>query len=113
MTQPKGFEDPLYSHYVCKLNKSIYGLKQAPRAWYEKLKNCLLGLGFQRSTSDFYLFFKKTDGALMLVLVYVDDILLTEASQSQILEVIKLLNDQFALKHRGLVNYFLGLKVSY
>lgn len=113
MTQPKGFEDPLYPHYVCKLNKSIYGLKQAPRAWYDKLKNCLLNLGFQRSTSDFSLFFKKSGSDLMLVLVYVDDILLTGDSQKQILDVINLLNAQFALKHPGLVSYFLGLEVTH
>lgn len=112
MTQPKGFEDPEHPHYVCKLLKSIYGLKQAPRAWYEKLKKCLLQLGFQRSTSDFSLFYKTTDGALLLILVYVDDILITGDSQPQILEIIKLLNASFALKHPGKVHYFLGIEVS-
>lgn len=113
MTQPKGFEDPNYPSYVCKLNKSIYGLKQAPRAWYEKLKGYLLQLGFQRSTSDFSIFFKKSDGSLLLLLVYVDDILITGDSHSQILEVISLLHSQFALKHPGLVHYFLGLEVTH
>lgn len=56
MTQPKGFEDPLYPSYVCKLDKALYGLKQAPRAWYDKLKGYLLELHFQRSTSDVSLF---------------------------------------------------------
>ena len=30
MTQPRGFVDPQFPSYVCKLNKALYGLKQAP-----------------------------------------------------------------------------------
>lgn len=66
MVQPKGFEDPQYPSYVCKLDKAIYGLKQAPRAWFEKLKNYLLELQFQKSDFDVSLFYKKFDGSLLL-----------------------------------------------
>ena len=46
MQQPKGFiHDP---SLVCRLKKSLYGLKQAPRAWYAKMDNFLLSLGFER-----------------------------------------------------------------
>ena len=31
-----------------KLKESMYGLKQAPRAWYAKMGNFLLSLGFER-----------------------------------------------------------------
>ena len=44
MQQPKGFID--YHSLVCRLNESLYGLKQAPRAWYAKMDNFLLSLGF-------------------------------------------------------------------
>ena len=33
---------------VCRLNNSLYGLKQAPMAWYAKMDNFLLSLGFER-----------------------------------------------------------------
>lgn len=45
--------------------------------------------------------------------MYVDDILITGDSSTQILEVIQQLNAQFALKHPGLVHYFLGIEVSH
>lgn len=111
MEQPPGFEDPLYPHYVCKLDKSLYGLKQAPRAWYDKLRSYLVTMGFQRSSSDFSLFFRHKEDALTLILVYVDDILVTGDSKSQVEVVIKLLHEQFALKDLGPVNYFLGIDV--
>lgn len=111
MTQPKGFEDPQFPSYVCKLNKSLYGLKQAPRAWYEKLRNHLYSLGFHRSTSDFSLFYKAADGKLLLILIYVDDILVTGDSSASVLEVIAQLNKEFALKTLGEVHYFLGIEV--
>ena len=33
---------------VFRLNKSLYCLKQSPRAWYAKMDNFLLSLGFER-----------------------------------------------------------------
>lgn len=87
MSQPVGFADSSHPDYVCKLHKSLYGLK--------------LGLGFQRSESDFSLFHKNSDGALLLLLVYVDDILVIGDSKSAVLDVIEILNTKFALKSLG------------
>ena len=56
MQQPPGFIDPSKPSYVCKLTKSLYGLKQAPRAWYDKLFQTLISLGFHNSQSDCSLF---------------------------------------------------------
>lgn len=97
---------------MCKLHKSLYGLKQAPRAWYDKLKTAVMGLGFRRSDFDFSLFFRNVDGVLLLILVYVDDILITGDSSEQVLQVIKALHSQFALKTMGEVHYFLGIEVT-
>ncbi|XP_075515526.1 uncharacterized protein LOC142550172 [Primulina tabacum] len=48
VSQPKGFEDPNHPNHVYKLKKALYGLKQAPRAWYGRLTEYLLDLGFKR-----------------------------------------------------------------
>ena len=75
MAQPPGFVDPASSLHVCRLKKAIYGLKQAPRAWYNELRQFLVQNGFVNSHSDTSLFIFNTDGCLIFLLVYVDDII--------------------------------------
>ncbi|GJT06568.1 putative RNA-directed DNA polymerase, partial [Tanacetum coccineum] len=65
---------------VCKLVKSLYGLKQAPRKWNEKLTSVLLENEFTQSKSDFSLFTKSKNGIVIVLLVYVDDIVITVMS---------------------------------
>ena len=48
----------------------------------------------------------------MLLLVYVDDILITGENQEDVQQLIKDLYQQFALKTQGSVNYFLGFEVN-
>ena len=50
MQKPEFFQE--YPYLVCRLKKSLYGLKQAPRAWYAKMDNFLLSLGFVRCKLD-------------------------------------------------------------
>ena len=40
-----------------KLNKTAYGLKDAPREWYLRLREKVLALGCNLSTTDYGLFF--------------------------------------------------------
>ncbi|XP_073282378.1 uncharacterized protein [Primulina huaijiensis] len=58
--QPKGFEDPRHLDHVYKLKKALYGLKQAPRAWYGRLTEYLLEIGFKRGEVDKTLFIQKS-----------------------------------------------------
>ena len=62
---------------VCKLRRSLYGLKQAPRAWYEKFTSTLLKFAFLKSKYDASLFLRKTEIGIVILLVYVDDIIIT------------------------------------
>jgi histone deacetylase 1/2 len=77
MHQPQGFIDTTHPEYVCKLQKSLYGLKQAPHAWNSKFTSYLPSIGFHMSHSDPSLFIKKTDSHLVILLLYVDDIIIT------------------------------------
>ncbi|XP_075480609.1 uncharacterized protein LOC142521264 [Primulina tabacum] len=59
--QPKGFEDPHHLDHVYKLKKTLYGLK--PRAWYERLTEYILEIGFKRDEVDKTLFNQKSKGS--------------------------------------------------
>ena len=82
MTQPQGYVDPTHLTHVCKLLKSMYGLKQAPRAWFESFTSQLLHLGFIASTVDSSLFICKHHKVVAYLLLYMDDIVLTNNTLS-------------------------------
>lgn len=77
MSQPSVFIDSQHFDYVCKLHKSLYGLKQAPRAWNEKFTSFLPSLGFQATYADSSLFVKQHGTSVVILLLYVDDIIIT------------------------------------
>ncbi|KAL0561727.1 hypothetical protein IC582_002168 [Cucumis melo] len=113
MTQPPGYVHPSYPNYVCKLNKAIYGLKQAPCTWNATLSKELLKWGFINSRSDSSLFIFRRNNSVVLLLVYVDDIIVTGNDSVLISTLIKSLDKQFALKDLGRLTYFLGFQVNY
>lgn len=73
------------------------------------LKKALIDWGFQNSSSDDSLFFCWIQGKLLLVLVYVDNILLTEEDATLVAKLILDLNSQFTLKTLGFSELFLGV----
>nr|GEV30096.1 hypothetical protein [Tanacetum cinerariifolium] len=52
---------------------------EAPRAWFERLSKALFDLGFKGSKTDPSLFNYSRGDTLLYILVYVDDIIVTEA----------------------------------
>ncbi|KAK0575318.1 hypothetical protein LWI29_037144 [Acer saccharum] len=110
MEQPAGFVDASLPHHVCKLQKAIYGLRQAPRAWYNELRTFLLATGFLNSKCDASLFVRHRSGQILYLLVYVDDIIVTGSSQSQVHDFIAVLAHRFSLKDLGQLSFFLGVE---
>ncbi|KAA3456249.1 Retrovirus-related Pol polyprotein from transposon TNT 1-94 [Gossypium australe] len=83
MEQPPGFEvlGANGQQLVCKLNKTLYGLHQAPRAWFHTLKQYLVTrLNFNASKADPSLFIRTSSENVVLLMVYVDDIVITAAT---------------------------------
>ncbi|XP_050121393.1 uncharacterized protein LOC126599081 [Malus sylvestris] len=112
MAQPPGFEDPQNPSLVCKLHKSLYGLKQAPRAWNDKFTSFLPQLGFHNTYSDSSLFVKTVDANIVILLLYVDDIIITGNDPTEIQQVIRDLTSEFDIKDLGPLHFFLGIQIS-
>ncbi|GJS13629.1 ribonuclease H-like domain-containing protein [Tanacetum coccineum] len=96
---------------VCRLKKSLYGLKQAPRQWNAKLTSTLVENGFSQSKSDYSLYTKSDKGVFLALLVYVDDIIITGNSVSEIEKFKVFLKSKFLIKDLGKLKYFLGIQV--
>ena len=62
---------------VYKLKKALYGLKQSPRAWFGRFSKAMLSMGYHQSRGDHTLFIKHTREKVTVLLVYVDDIVVT------------------------------------
>lgn len=88
MTQPLGFKVVGQEHEVCRLQKALYGLKQASKAWYLKFDKYLIAQGFQRSPSDANLYVKNIGSDIILLVIYVDDIIIT-GNRLHLIEHIK------------------------
>lgn len=113
MAQPPGFLHPNHPNKVCKLKKALYGLKQSPRAWFTKLSSALLSWGFNSSRTDSSMFVHFGRHSTLIVLVYVDDIIVTGSSPVLIQQLIHKLHSLFALRDLGQLSYFLGIEVTY
>ena len=111
MDQPPGFEDSTAPTHVCQLKRALYGLKQAPRAWFDQFSSFLIDYGFFCSTTDSFLFIYNHDSHILILLVYVDDIILTGSLDSLLAYFVSHLGVQFSIKDLRSLSYFLGVQV--
>ena len=78
MSPPLGLQLQEEENLVCRLHKSLYGLKQASRQWFAKFLEAIRSAGYEQSRADYSLFTRKQDKSFTTLLIYVDDILITE-----------------------------------
>ncbi|CAM8962212.1 unnamed protein product [Rhodiola kirilowii] len=98
---------------VCCLPRSLYGLKQAPRARFERFSSVITAAGFSPSVHDLALFVHTSScGRTLLLLLYVDDMLITGDDHHYIAFVKEKLGTQFLMNNLGHLHYFLGIEVS-
>jgi hypothetical protein len=94
------------------LKKSLYGLKKAPIAWYENMDSYLLSHDFVRCKSDSNVYMLRTTNSVILLVLYVDDILISGSFASAIDLVKDILHDKFSMKEMGPLHFFLGIEIS-
>ncbi|XP_019054853.1 PREDICTED: uncharacterized protein LOC109115364 [Nelumbo nucifera] len=111
MEQPKGFVSKQFPQHVCRLKKALYGLKQAPCAWYGKVAQYFIFCGFKVANSDSSLFVKLEPNMHLLVLLYVDDMIITGDDETEISQLRNNLSTRFEIKNLGEIGCFLGLEV--
>ena len=111
MRQPTGFVNSQHPDYVCHLHRALYGLKQAPRAWFHRFTTFLTKIGFIGSTSDYSMFVFTTAHDMAVLLLYVDDILITASSSTLLQRLIESLKAEFRMTDLGSLHYFLGVQV--
>lgn len=97
---------------VCRLLKSLYGLKQASRQWNLKFASIMTKAGFRQSKPDHSLFFKKDGEFITLLLVYVDDIVISGNHEASIVALKEHLHAAIHIKDLGNLRYFLGIEVA-
>ena len=107
--QLEGFEIFNSESHVCRLKRVLYGLKQAPRAWYTRIDNYFIGLGFTKGEADANLYQIVVEGKLLIIVLYVGDLILT-GDEHLIHSCKEDLAKEFEMKDLGL-HYFLGLEI--
>ena len=96
---------------VFKLHKALYGLKQASRAWYERLHNYLIQIGFQRTNDNNTVYIKEgLDDKIVLVGIFVDDTLFI-GNDDLCKGFLEKMNKEFEMSMFGEIKFFVGLQI--
>jgi hypothetical protein len=98
-------------HDCLELLKSIYGLKQASRVWNETFDEFVRSIGFAVSDFDPCLYLKVVDDQCALLLVYVDDVIVTGSSVEIIAQVKQQLKQRFEMTDSGKCKFVLGIEL--
>lgn len=112
MVQPEGFVKTGEEELVCRLKKSLYGLKQAQRQWYKRFDTYMLQIEYQRCEYDCCVYVKNLGkNSPIFLLLYVDDMLIARCNMDDIVELKRLLGEEFEMKDLGAAKKILGMEI--
>ena len=95
MHPPPGYSVP--AGMVCRLRRSLYGLKHAPWAWFEHFSSVISDAGFKPSDHNPVLFVHTYSRGHTLLLLYVEDMIIT-GDDSQFIDFVKIrLSNKFSM----------------
>ena len=105
--------DGNYGSKVCKLRKSLYDLKQSSMVWFDKFTQSVKKQGYTQGQTNHTLFVKISSvGKIALLIVYVNDIILTKNDLINMDRLKRSLAIEFKIKDLGSLKYFLGMEVA-
>ncbi|KAK3019811.1 hypothetical protein RJ639_004804 [Escallonia herrerae] len=99
---------------ILRLRKALYWLKQAPRAWFGKIAEFLQAIGYSMTAADSSLFVKFTNGQISVILIYVDDLIITcdDGDDGEEIDRVQVnLGVRFHMKKLGKLHRFLRLEL--
>ena len=96
---------------VCKLQKALYGLRISPKRWNVRFSEEALKLGLEKDINEPCLFTWRKDGKVVMLILYVDDILLTDNDREKLEEIREKLCLVFKMKDLGEPENFLGMRI--
>lgn len=112
MEQPPSYANKRREHLVCKFKKALHGLKRAPQAWYTKLDSHLKQNRFSWCKSNPSLYTKIKNGLTTIIVVYVDDMIVTGDDQETIKWIKSQIENEFKMIDMGQLHYYFGIEVS-
>lgn len=113
MKIPEGFSEQTRAGQVLRLKKAIYGLKQSSRAWYKKVDEVLLQLGYRRSKIEPCMYTKIQEKLKTIVTLYVDDFFIFSNDSKETKHLKDVLGSHFKLKDLGEIKRCLGVNVTF
>ena len=79
--------------------------------WFGKFSHAVEEFGMQKSKSDYSVFYRNSNSGIILLVVYVNDIVVTGSDSKGISSLKSFLQSQFHTKDLGMLRYFLGFEV--
>ena len=111
--------DPSYKPYVrtdmkvaVRLKKALYGFKQSAMLWFQELSSTLLELGFKKNPYDHCALTRRRGKDIDRILVYVDDLFVTSASEDALADIATALRRKYGgvTSHSGDLHNYLGMQ---
>ena len=96
---------------VCRLHKYLYGLKRTPRAWYERLHNYLVKIGFERTNDNNNLYLKKLKGKCILLSKFCIDDIIFGGQDTLCKAFANEMKKEFEMSMFGEIKFFVGTQV--
>lgn len=109
--QLDNFQSKTYPNYICKLKKTLYGLKQASSAWYEKIRKFLEQSGYLVAPSNSGLFIKVKNEILTIILIYMDDLIITRDNKNKICQIRANISIQYQMKKLEELKHSFSLEI--